>query len=69
MPKAKTSISIEQTLLKQAQAWGNAQRPAWSFSTLVEIALEDFLATQDQPNRKKNGTVKASSNVELIQAA
>lgn len=69
MPKAKTSISIEQTLLKQAQAWGSAQRPAWSFSTLVEIALEDFLIAQDQLIKKKTDVIKTSSNVEFVQAA
>lgn len=43
MAQYYTGISIKKELFDQAKQYLNRQRPAGTFSGLVEIALEDFL--------------------------
>lgn len=46
MPQKRTGIAIDAQVYEQGKQFAKAQRPRWSFSTLVEIAIEDFLTMQ-----------------------
>ena len=50
MTKKQTGISIDQKVYDEAKEFTLSQRPAWNFSQMVQIALEDFLANRKKQN-------------------
>lgn len=69
MAQYQTGISINVEIYKRAKEYAISLRPPCTFSALVEIALEDFLAAQEQSIEKEGETVNEPSKVEFIQAA
>lgn len=48
MARYQTGISIDEAVYAQGKQFADAQRPTWTFSDLVQIAIAEYLALKDQ---------------------